>query len=149
MIDLNLISLQEQLQTKRERGQQLIFDPIRRQWLVLQPEELVRQLLVQYLLLEKGYSKNRIALEKLLIVNDRERRFDVLVYDADTQPFMLVECKAPSVELTDAVFRQIAQYNLPLRVQYLVVTNGITTYCCRMNYEQQSYEFLLSVPDPH
>lgn len=147
MIELNLMSFKDHLQIKRENGQQMIFDPIRRKWLVLQPEELVRQLLVQYLLVEKGYNKNRIALEKLLIVNELERRFDVLIYDAATQPFMLVECKAPHVEITDLTFRQIAQYNLPLRVNYLLVTNGMKTYCCRMDYAEESYEFLPSVPD--
>lgn len=147
MIELNLMSFKNHLQIRRDNGQQMIFDPIRRKWLVLQPEELVRQLLVQYLLVEKGYSKNRIALEKMLIVNDLERRFDVLVYDADTRPFMLVECKAPHVDITDFTFRQIAQYNLPLRVNYLLVTNGIKTYCCRMDYKEESFEFLPGIPD--
>ncbi len=147
MIELDLLSKKSLLKTKNEAKQQWIFDPIRKKWLVLQPEELVRQLLIQYLISEKNYPKNRIAVEKLLIINDLERRFDVLVYDTAIQPFMLVECKAPRIGVSDETFRQIAQYNLPLRVQYLLVTNGITTYCCRMNYEQQSYEFLSEVPD--
>jgi len=139
------MGFRDQLQVKRERGQQLIFDPIRRKWLVLQPEELVRQLLVQYLL-DLGYNKNRIAIEKSLRVNDFEKRFDVLVYDDKTLPFMLVECKAPHVDITDRTFEQIAQYNLPLRVNYLLVTNGIKTYCCKMNYEEQAYTFLAEIP---
>lgn len=147
MIELDLLNKKSLLKTKNEAERQWIFDPIRKKWLVLQPEELVRQLLIQYLISEKNYPKNRIAIEKLLIINDLERRFDVLIYDASTQPFMLVECKAPHIGISDETFRQIAQYNLPLRVQYLLVTNGITTYCCRMNYDQQSYEFLSEIPN--
>lgn len=145
MLQLDLLGFEDQLQTKRESKRQLIFDPIRRKWLVLQPEEMVRQLLVQYLI-SLGYNKNRIAIEKSLRVNEFEKRFDVLVYNADTSPFMLVECKAPQVNITDLTFRQISQYNLTLHVDYLVVTNGIQTYCCRMDYEQQSYEFLSELP---
>ncbi len=146
MIELDLMSRQELLQTKRQGARQLIFDPIRRRWLVLQPEELVRQLLLQYFLTEKGYSKNRVALEKELIINGMQKRFDILVYDTDTRPLLLAECKAPHVSLSDATFRQIAIYNLPLQVPYLLVTNGIVTYCCQMHYEQESYTFLTEVP---
>ena len=145
MIELELMGFRDRLQVKRERGQQLIFDPIRRKWLVLQPEELVRQLLVQYLL-DLGYNKNHIAIEKSLRVNDFEKRFDVLIYDKNTLPFMLIECKAPHVDITDRAFGQITQYNLPLRVNYLLVTNGIKTYCCKMNYEEQAYTFLSKIP---
>ncbi|HMO40069.1 MAG TPA: type I restriction enzyme HsdR N-terminal domain-containing protein [Saprospiraceae bacterium] len=146
MIELDLMSRQELLQTKRQGARQLIFDPIRRKWLVLQPEELVRQLLLQYFLMEKGYSKNRVALEKELIINGMQKRFDILLYDTDTRPLLLAECKAPHVSLSDATFRQIATYNLPLQVPYLLVTNGIVTYCCQMHYEQESYTFLTEVP---
>lgn len=146
MIELDLMSRQELLQTKRQGARQLIFDPIRRKWLVLQPEELVRQLLLQYFLTEKGYSKNRVALEKELIINGMQKRFDILLYDTDTRPLLLAECKAPHVSLSDATFRQIATYNLPLQVPYLLVTNGIVTYCCQMHYEQESYTFLTEVP---
>ncbi|MDX1939791.1 MAG: type I restriction enzyme HsdR N-terminal domain-containing protein [Saprospiraceae bacterium] len=149
IIELNLMGFQDQLRVKHENDRQLIFDSIRHKWLVLQPEELVRQLLVQYLLNEKGYSKNKIALEKLLIINNLERRYDILVYNADTSPFMLIECKAPNIDITDDTFRQIAQYNLSLNVPYLLVTNGIKTYCCRMDYTQKSYEFLPGIPNPH
>lgn len=152
IIELNLMGLQDQLQVKHENGQQLIFDPIRHKWLVLQPEELVRQLLLQYLILEKGYNKNRISIEKLLKVNNIKKRFDILIYDSDNQPFILVECKEPHVNITDdiisAAFWQVKWYNHSLKAQYLLVTNGIKTYCCRVNYEQQSLEFLTEVPDP-
>lgn len=147
MILLDLLQYQNTLQVKKQAKQSLIFDCVRRKWLVLQPEELVRQLLVHYLLTEKGYPKNRFALEKGLKVNELDRRYDILIYNHDMQPFLLAECKAPQIELTDATFRQIANYNRSLQVQYLLVTNGIQTFCCKMNYDAQSYEFVNEIPD--
>lgn len=146
MIALDLISYQSRLQVKKQATQSLIFDCIRKKWLVLQPEELVRQLLIQYLLSEKSYPKNRFALEKGLIINELGKRYDVLIYDQDLKPFLLAECKAPQVPLTDAAFRQIANYNMALQVPYLLVTNGIQTFCCKMDYENNSYEFILDIP---
>lgn len=146
MIALDLMPYQTLLQVKKQAGQSMLFDCIRRKWLVLQPEELVRQLLVQYLLSEKSYPKNRFALEKGLKINELGKRYDILIYDHDMNPFLLVECKAPKITLTDAAFRQIANYNMPLQVQYLLVTNGIQTFCCKMDYELQSYEFVSEVP---
>ena len=147
MIALDLMPYQSLLQVKNQAGQSLLFDCIRRKWLVLQPEELVRQLLVQYLLSEKSYPRNRFSLERGLTINELGKRYDVLVYDQEVKPFLLAECKAPQIMLTDAVFRQIANYNMPLQVQYLLVTNGIQTFCCKMDYELQSYEFVQEVPD--
>ncbi|MFN7117006.1 MAG: type I restriction enzyme HsdR N-terminal domain-containing protein [Saprospiraceae bacterium] len=146
MIALNLLTYQSALQVKKQAAQTLIFDGIRRKWLVLQPEELVRQLLVHYLLTEKKYPKNRFALERGLKINELGKRYDVLIYDCDLKPFLLAECKAPQITLNDDTFRQIANYNMPLQVQYLLVTNGIQTYCCRMNYELESYEFVNEIP---
>ncbi len=147
MINLNLLSWQNQLQIKQVDNQPLIFDSIRRQWLVLQPEEMVRQLLIQYLLHAKGYRRGQIAVERQLLVNGLTRRFDLLIYAADARPFLLAECKAPHVEITNATFWQVARYNLPLQVPFLLVTNGKITYCCRLDYERQAYEFLTEVPD--
>lgn len=147
MIELNLLNLREHLQFRQEKGKRYVFDLVRRKWLVSGPEELVRQLLVYYLLLEKGYSKGRIGIEKGLVINGLERRCDVLIYDSFFSPFLLIECKAPKVKIDDAVFRQIAQYNMPLQVPYLMVTNGIVTYCCAMDYQKHSYEFLDELPE--
>ncbi len=147
MIELDLLSFQDKLQIRHAESQQWLFDPIRRKWLVLKPEELVRQLLVQYLL-ARGYSKNQIAIEKELIINGLQRRFDLLIYNANTQPWLLAECKAPQVSLSDAAFRQIAQYNLALHVPYVLITNGLHTYCCQMDYAAQSYAFVQEVPPP-
>lgn len=147
MIALDLLHYQNSIQVKKQAEQSLIFDGIRRKWLFLQPEEMVRQLLVQYLLSEKQYPKNRFALEKGLKINQLGKRYDILIYDYDMKPFLLAECKAPQIILTDAVFRQIANYNMPLQVQYLLVTNGIQTFCCKMDYDAQSYEFVTEVPN--
>lgn len=147
MIELNLLDLKEHLRFREEKGKRYLFDAVRRKWLVAGPEELVRQLLVHYLILEKGYSGGRIGIERGLKVNGLERRCDILIYDAGFAPFLLIECKAPGVKIDDAVFRQIAHYNMPLQVPYLAVSNGLTTYCCAMDYQARSYTFLDALPE--
>lgn len=147
LIELDLLAYQSQLKQKKENGQRFIFDPIRRKYLVLAPEELVRQLIILYLL-DQGYNKNRIRSEMGLQVNELYKRCDILLYDKALNPFMLVECKAPKVKVDQSTFEQIARYNLPLKVRYLLVTNGLHTYCCEMDYEKQSYTFLPQIPPP-
>lgn len=147
MISLDLLSFQKQLKTKKVDNKKFLFDPIRKKFLVLQPEEMVRQLFILYLIHEKKISKNRIGIEKSLKVNTLNRRLDILIYDKSVAPFMLIECKAPSVKIDQSTFEQIARYNLPLQVPYLVVTNGMTTYCCKMDYQNESFEFLKELPD--
>lgn len=146
-IELSLMRFQSLLKVKRERDKRYIFDLIRKKWLVLQPEELVRQLVIFYLLEEKQYNRNRINLERGLKVNNLSKRFDLLVYDMNVRPYLLVECKAPQVPITQDVFQQAAWYNMELRVPYLMVTNGIEAYCCALDYENHSYEYLEAVPD--
>ena len=108
---------------------------------------MVRQLLILYLLAERNVSKNRLALERALKVNKMTRRWDLMVYAQDMSPWLLVECKAPEIKITQSVFEQISAYNLTLRVPYLLVTNGIDTYCCEMDYEGETFRFLDAVPD--
>lgn len=132
----------EQVDNKR-----MIFDPIRKKLLVLTPEEFVRQLLLQYLIQKKSYNENRIGVEKKVVFNQMPKRCDVLIYNKNMQPFMLIECKAAEVAISLAAFEQIARYNTPLRVPYLLVTNGLDTYCCKMDYEKESFEFLEEIPD--
>lgn len=146
MLELHLDRFKDELRLKREGDTRLIWDPIRRKWLVLQPEEMVRQLLLQYLLTERGYNRNRIRMEKGLQVNALDRRCDLLVFDAQVQPFLLAECKAPHVKIGQEVFEQIAWYNTTLQVPYLLVTNGIESHCCKVDYAARSYEFLREVP---
>ncbi len=144
--DLNLLQFQALLKVKTVDGKRYIYDPIRKKYLVLQPEELVRQLIVQYLL-SKNYSANKIALEVGLKVNEMQKRCDILVYDNNFQPFMIVECKAAQVPVSEAVFRQIANYNKALKVPYLMVSNGVSSYCSKIDYESESYDFLNDLPD--
>lgn len=150
MIEIDLLAKQDQLRVKVEEGKRYLFDPIRRKWLVLQPEELVRQLMVLYLVDELQYSKNRINVETGLLVKLRfdklQKRSDILVYDDQMQPFLLVECKSHNVEINQEVFKQAAIYNLRLKVPYLLVTNGRVSYCCRVDYDNKSFEFVSEIP---
>jgi len=146
-IQLNLLDYQSELKIKKEANKRYLFDPIRKTYLVLTPEEMVRQLLIQYLLAERNISKNRLALERALKVNTMTRRWDLMVYAQDMTPWLLVECKAPEVKITQSVFEQISAYNLTLRVPYLLVTNGMDSYCCEMDYEGETFRFLEAVPD--
>lgn len=145
-LNLDLLSYQAQLKTRRQDGKTYLFDPIRKKYLVLLPEEFVRQLVLLYLIEAKGFNRNRISVEKGLKVNELRKRCDILVYSPELKPFLLVECKAPEVPLNQATFEQIARYNLPLQVDYLLVTNGRHTYCCAMDYEKESFEFLSDIP---
>ena len=146
IILLDLLKHSDKLITKKENGKVKIFDPIRKKYLVAAPEESVRQLLTLYLLEDLSYSKNAISIEKMLIVNGLQKRFDILVYDENTKPFLIVECKSPKIKITDDVFRQAAVYNFELQAPYLVVCNGLETYCCKMDYEKKSFEFLENLP---
>ncbi|MEM1321736.1 MAG: type I restriction enzyme HsdR N-terminal domain-containing protein [Bacteroidota bacterium] len=146
MLPIDLSAYNSDLKIKKEQGKRWIFDPIRKKYLVLSPEEFVRQLLLQYLIQEMQYSPNRISIEKKLVVNGRERRFDLLIYDEAVRPFLLIECKAPEVKISQAVFEQIARYNMALRVPYLMVSNGLHNYCCQIDYERQSFDFLDALP---
>ncbi|MCB0593559.1 MAG: type I restriction enzyme HsdR N-terminal domain-containing protein [Lewinellaceae bacterium] len=146
-IEINLMQFKSLLKTRREEDKRYIYDPIRKKWLVLQPEELVRQLVIHYLLEEKQYNLNRLSLERGFKYNKRNKRFDLLAYDKKVNPFLLVECKAPQVPVTQDAFEQAAWYNMEWKVQYLLVTNGIESYCCRIDYDNRSYEYLEAVPD--
>jgi hypothetical protein len=144
-LDLGLSEYSEQLKLKTVADKRYLWGAIRSKWLVLQPEEMVRQLLLLYLQ-GRGVSKNRIAVERGLLVNGLQKRCDILVYDPEMNPWLLIECKAPQVRLTQDAFRQIAAYNLPLRVPYLLVCNGPDAYCCRLDWEAEEYAFLTELP---
>lgn len=146
MIQLDLQAGMPALRFKRSLEKRWVFDLIRKKWVVLQPEELVRQLAIQYLLNEKGYLASHMRVEMGLAEHFAEKRCDVLVFDRAMQPFLLLECKAPSVTISEAVFRQISSYNLPLAAPFLMITNGHTTYGCAMDYEQNDWTFLTEIP---
>jgi hypothetical protein len=123
-----------------------IFDTIRRKYVLLTPEEWVRQHLLHYLINEKKFPLSLIAVEKSVKVNGLPRRTDVLVYNSKLEKILLAECKAPSVKITQAVFDQAARYNMTLDVKCFVLTNGLETYCCTMDHELKKYVFLKEVP---
>lgn len=146
-VDLQLLALQPRLRIRTEAGKRHIFGLVRRRWFVLTPEELVRQLFLHHLRERLHYPTAKFSVEKLIRTHQLNRRTDILVYDRAMQPWLLVECKRPETRLDAAVFRQIAWYNMPLRVPYLVVTNGRQTYVCRMDYEAESFAFIGELPD--
>jgi hypothetical protein len=113
---------------KKEDGKEFIFDALRKKWLLLTPEEWVRQNFVQYLIQTKNYPSSLIALEKEIQLGELKKRFDILVYDNDHQPWMMIECKGGEIKLDDAVLQQVLRYNISVPVKYIVITNGSYTY---------------------
>jgi type I site-specific restriction endonuclease len=113
---------------KKENEVEFIFDNIRKQWLVLNEEEWVRQNFVQYLIQTLNYPSAFIALEKEIMLGELKKRFDILIYDRDHKPWMIIECKAKAINLNDAVLQQALRYNISVPVSFLVITNGQHTY---------------------
>ncbi|WP_207425658.1 type I restriction enzyme HsdR N-terminal domain-containing protein [Pedobacter sp. SYSU D00535] len=131
---------------KQEASGTFIFDEIRKKFLVLTPEEWVRQHLVQFIIKEKKYPRSLIKLEGGLRLNTLAKRTDVIVYNSSGEKVLLIECKAPDVKITQKVFDQIARYNIVHRVPLLAVSNGLDHYFCSIDFESQSYQFLESLP---
>ena len=132
---------------KNSENKVAIFDEIRKKFVVLTPEEWVRQHVVQYLLLEKKYPKSLINVEKLVKVNGLNKRYDIVVFQPNGEIFLLIECKAPEIAISQQTFDQIARYNLKLNAQYLMVTNGLNHYFCQMDFENEKYVFLKEAPE--
>lgn len=145
MTELNLPPFRYQLQ--QQAGRTTIFDTIRKKYVVLTPEEWVRQHFINYLIHHLRYPKALVSVESGLRYNHTLRRSDIVVYTREGTPFMVIECKAPSVVLSAAVFEQIAVYNQSLQAHYMTVTNGQDHYCCRMDYKAGSYAFTDSLPE--
>lgn len=123
-----------------------IFDVIRKRFIILLPEEWVRQHCIHYLIDIKGYPKSLINVEKELIVNRLRKRYDIVVFNSDGSIHLIVECKSPSITIAQNTFDQIAQYNLSLNASYLMVTNGLNHYYCQMDFEKEKYHFLENLP---
>jgi len=123
-----------------------IFDQVRRKYVMLTPEEWVRQHLIAYLILVKGYPVSMIGVEKQLLLNKLPKRFDLVVFGRNANPFLLVECKAPGVEITEKTFDQAARYNMLLQAEYFIITNGLEHYTCRLDYENRQYIFIEEIP---
>jgi len=127
-------------------GGEMIMDQIRRKYVRLTPEEWVRQNFVQYLITEGKYPPGLIGIEIMFSLNKLRRRVDILVHDRQGRPVMIVECKEPEVKIDEKVFDQIVAYNMALKVPYIVVTNGIDHYACRVDHEENKWEFLMVIP---
>jgi hypothetical protein len=130
----------------RDDGKEMILDLIRKKFVKLTPEEWVRQNFVRYLIEEGKYPAGLIGIEVMSAYNKLKKRVDILVHDRSGKPVMIVECKSWDVKLNEKVFDQIVCYNMGFKVPYIVVTNGIEHYACRIDQEWTKYEFLLVIP---
>ena len=145
MFRLNLPTYE--LKIAQRGNKQLIFDFLRRKYVALTPEEWVRQHFVHYLIEHKGYPAGLIGNEVELNVGEKKLRCDTILYNKVAQPQMIIEYKAPQIKLQQKTFDQISAYNLLLKVDYLIVSNGMQHICCRMDYENQKYCFLEDIPN--
>ena len=132
---------------KNSENKVAVFDEIRKKFVVLTPEEWVRQHVVRFLLSDKNYPKSYINVEKVLKINGITKRYDAVVFKPDGNIFLLIECKAPEVPISQNTFNQIARYNMTLKADYLMVTNGLNHYFCQMDFENERYQFLRELPD--
>lgn len=135
-----------QFRFKNSKNKLFIFDEIRKKYVILTPEEWVRQHVVHFLIDVKGYPKSYINVEKVVKINDMNKRYDVVVFSPKGEIFLLVECKEPNVSITQTVFDQIARYNSSLNAQFLMVTNGLNHYYCKLDYINKNYQFLADLP---
>lgn len=144
---MNRINLPTYAIKLREKdGKRQIFDFLRRKYVSLTPEEWVRQHFVHFLVEQKGYPHGLLANEVELRVGDKKLRCDTLLYNKELQPWMIIEYKSPQIELTQHVFDQITGYNVLLKVPFLIISNGMHHFCCRVDYEKGEYTFLEDIP---
>ena len=136
-----------QFKFKYKENKYFIFSEIRKKYLQLTPEEWVRQHCVQYLLKEKNYSKISLNEERSFKINDVEKRYDIVSYANDASIDLVVECKAPDIKIKQNTFDQIARYNLVLKADYLMLSNGLDHYFCQMDYKKETYHFLPDLPE--
>jgi len=132
---------------KEDKGKKYIFDEIRRRFVLLTPEEWVRQHVVNFLVTEKSFPQQLISVEKGFHQNRNRQRYDLLIYNRQGEPLMIVECKAPGVEINQHVFDQAGRYNNKHKAVYMLITNGIKHYCCLINMANRQYSFLHEIPD--
>ena len=145
MFALNLPGYDTKISSKD--GKPTIFDLLRRCYVALTPEEWVRQHFVHFLIEHCNYPATLMGNEVGLTLNGAKKRCDTVVYDRNLKPRIIIEYKAPTVKINKEVFSQIARYNLVLKVDYLIISNGIQHYCCRMDYEKNSFEFIANIPE--
>jgi len=135
-----------EIKISNHNGRAAILDIIRRKYVSLTPEEWVRQHFIHFLIEHKGYPTALLANEVELTCGQKHLRCDSVLYGRDARPRMIIEYKAPDIAITQKVFNQISAYNLLLHVDYLIISNGMTHYCCKMDYANHSYEFLTDIP---
>lgn len=145
MTRLNLPPFEIKLKGTKQRP--MIFDILRKKYLVLTPEEWVRQHFIHFLIEHKNYPAALLANEIKLTVGDKVLRADSVLYTRELKPKMIIEYKAPHIPITQKVFDQISIYNMLLHVDYLVVSNGMQHFICKMDYESKKYVFLEDIPD--
>lgn len=145
MLPLNLPKFDIKVTVKNDK--KCVWDPVRRKYITLTPEEWVRQHFVNYLITNKKYPQSLIANEVTIKLNQTTKRCDTVIYDRFLSPLVIVEYKAPNVDITKNVFEQICRYNMALHVSYLIVSNGMRHFCCKIDYENNSYYFLREVPE--
>ncbi len=131
---------------KSSENKPYIFDEIRKKFVTLQPEEWVRQHCLQYLINEKNYPKSLINVEKEIKINGLKKRYDIILFNSDGSIYLIVECKAPSITVSQNAFDQIARYNMTLNADYLMVTNGLNHYYCKVDFDEKRYQFLKDLP---
>ena len=125
---INIIYPEPQFRIKKENNNDFIFDKLRKKWLLLTPEEWVRQNFIQYLVEVQKYPATLIASEKEIQLGELKKRFDVLIYDKDHKPWMMIECKGAEIKLDDTVLQQALRYNISVPVKFIIITNGNLTY---------------------
>ena len=145
MLELNLPPFDKKIMQKD--GKPFILDIIRQQYVALTPEEWVRQHFVHFLIKHKGFPLSLMANEVQIKLNSMSRRCDTVVYDRALQPRVIIEYKAPSVPITQQVFDQICRYNMVLQVDYLIVSNGLAHYCCKVDHATRTHTFLKEIPE--
>jgi hypothetical protein len=144
MQKLNLPEYSFKIRTTADKTS--IFDSLRKKYVRLTPEEWVRQNFVQFLIAEKKYSPSLIAVEAGVKVNNNPQRADLVIFNRSGNPLLVAEFKAPEVKISQQTFDQIVRYNMQLKVPYLIVSNGLDHYCCKISYEDNSYAFLPEIP---
>ena len=137
-MSINIIKYQDRLKFQVQSESKKIFDPVRKKYVALTPEEFVRQLFVVYLIEELKIPVKHIAIERSIKIHNKNYRFDILVFDNNAKPKMIIECKSHKVKLTEAVAIQVSKYNISLIAEYLCVTNGKQSLFYRIDYEKQS-----------
>lgn len=145
VVELNLPPYEFRLKADEEKT--YIWDAIRKKYLVLTPEEWVRQNFIEFLAQNKGYPKNLMTLELDLVYNKMDKRSDIVCHNTEGERVLLVECKRPTVQITQKTFDQIARYNMTLKVELLAVTNGIDHYFCQIDHDNGKYQFIRELPN--